>query len=112
MVTLSDLESGRRAEANEKEFAALRGCSVFTLQKERVEGTGPPFRKTETGRIFYPRESILEYFSKGICRSTSEYDTSTYQAKLKKAWKAKSSKTCTASGGGENIVGPVVPDHA
>jgi hypothetical protein len=87
MVTISDLENGLRPRVSEKEFAALRGCSQSTLQKERLRGCGPKFLKDlVTQRIYYPAESILEFFDRAVaCRSTSDYDTKLQQSRLETA---------------------------
>lgn len=74
MVRMQDIESGLRPQISEREFAALRGCSRTTLQKDRVRGKGTPFLKDPvTGRIAYAARDVLAYFARSTrCRSTSE----------------------------------------
>jgi hypothetical protein len=87
MVTLEDLEDGARPRITEREFAALRGCSQSTLQKERVAGKGPQFLKDPiTGRIYYEARAVIEYFQRAqVCQSTCEYETGHYHSRLTKA---------------------------
>jgi hypothetical protein len=89
MLTLEDLRSGQRPQVSEREFAKLRNCSVATLQKDRVRGSGIPFLKNpRTGRISYEAEAVLDYFENlQRCNSTSEYDTSAWHERLTKARK-------------------------
>lgn len=92
MVTVEQLKTGERPNITEAEFAALRGCSRSTLQKERLTGRGPAFIKIkENGRIRYEAQTILDYLSNmgQVCLSTSEYDTSTAQQNILKALSQK-----------------------
>jgi hypothetical protein len=73
-VTLTDLRTGARARISPKEFAALRGCSEATLCRERLEGSGPNFRRDEKDRVWYDGTVVLEYFdSLPSYKSTSQY---------------------------------------
>lgn len=94
MVTIGELRSGARPRISEKELAQLRGCSVGTVRKDRVRGTGVPFLKDpETARVTYAAETVLAYFDRAMpCYSTSEYDTSANQERLDKARKAQSER--------------------
>ena len=54
-----------------QEYAAWRQCSLKTLERERVAGTGCPF--VSVGRRVYYREEDIEAFLAGrVRRSTSE----------------------------------------
>src|SRR6185437_12891755 len=93
MITVDDLRSRRRPRINEREYDQLRGCSVATPQKERVNGKGIPFLKDPvTGRISYAAEEVLAFLDRARPhRSTAEYDTTPQQIRLEKARNAWSS---------------------
>lgn len=56
---------------DEKACAALRGCAVPTLQKERVRGDGPRFVKM--GRLVrYRPEDVEAWIEQRIFSSTTE----------------------------------------
>jgi hypothetical protein len=86
-ISIHELQTGSRPLITEREFAYLRGCSQSTLQKERVRGRGAHFLKDpHTGRIFYLADDVIAFLARSLrCRSTSEYDTSSYQSRLSKA---------------------------
>lgn len=48
-----------------KEAAAVRRTTVGHLANERNRGLGPPICKLG-GRIFYPKDSLVEYISSRI----------------------------------------------
>jgi hypothetical protein len=56
----------------ETELAKRWGCTVRKLQKDRLQGRGPPFLKIG-GAIRYRLADIEEYESKCKYNSTSEY---------------------------------------
>jgi hypothetical protein len=87
MVTIEELKSGARPRISEREFAQLRGCSVATVQKDRVKGKGAPFLKDPvTGRVSYAADAALAFLDRAVpCRSTGDYDTSAHQSRLDKA---------------------------
>ena len=57
-----------------QEYAAWRQCSLKTLERERIAGTGCQF--VSVGRRIYYREEDIEAFLAGrVRRSTSETRT-------------------------------------
>jgi predicted DNA-binding transcriptional regulator AlpA len=56
--------------------ALLVGLSARTLEKHRVYGTGPVYRKLG-GRVVYAVEDLLSWSEKGARRSTSDAGTGT-----------------------------------
>jgi hypothetical protein len=53
------------------EFAQLRRCSVRTLERERVTGTGCPFVRL-SGRVLYRVADIDRYLATKVRTSTSD----------------------------------------
>ena len=75
MVTLHELRGGRRAHVSPKEFANLRGCSQATLSRERLQGTGIPFRRDGKGMIWYSAADVQAYFdSMPIFQNSAQYE--------------------------------------
>jgi hypothetical protein len=53
------------------EYAEKRRCSVRTIERERVTGTGCKFIKIGRKVLYRPRD-VLEFIERHSCRSTSE----------------------------------------
>lgn len=88
-LRLEDLVLGRRACISEKEYAQLKGCSVYKFQRDRYQGRGTPFQKDEHGRIWYKAADVIaDLVERETHRSTNEYDTSAHLQRLAKARKA------------------------
>lgn len=85
VVTVDDLRSGRVARINTHQYAALKGNSVYTHQRNRVLGKGIPFQKDESGRVWYRAEDVLAELDAPVHRSTREFDTSVNLERLTKA---------------------------
>lgn len=97
MFCFDDVTSGRRPFINEREYAQLKGCSVYKLQRDRYLGKGIPFHKDQdTGRILYSAENILADLQGTVHHSTSEYDTTSHVKRLSAARKAKQVRLDTA----------------
>ena len=88
VICIDDLISGRRPCISEREYAQLKGCSVYKFQRDRYQGKGTPFRRDEFGRISYSAKDVLADLLRKTHRSTSEYDTSAQIHRLSKARKA------------------------
>jgi hypothetical protein len=93
-ITIADLKSGTCPFINDREFAALRGCSVATTAKERSQKKGIRFYKDpQTGRVFYRAEDVVAYFDAFIpCTSTLDYDTREQQEQLERAREVAAAK--------------------
>lgn len=92
VVKLIDLVEGRRAKIRPSEFAALRGCSIATLSRERWQGSPIPFEKDEnSGRVLYDAIDVLNYLNNVKHTSTSEYshDGNQRMEKARAAWKTQ-----------------------
>jgi hypothetical protein len=59
-----------------KKAAAYLGLSARTLEKHRVCGTGPVYRKIG-GRIIYTKEDMDRWVARGFRTSTSDPGTDT-----------------------------------
>jgi hypothetical protein len=86
-ICLDDLVSGRRPCITEREYAQLKGCSVYKFQRDRGTGIGTPFQKDERGRIWYSAQDVLADLQRQTHQSTSEYDTRYQRENLAKARK-------------------------
>lgn len=85
-LTVEDLRSGRRAEISTREYARLKGCSPYTLERKRWLKKGIPYKTDpETGRVSYRAEDVLKDLDGPTRRSTCEYDTSANVERLTKA---------------------------
>lgn len=56
---------------DENGASAIIGVSVSSLQKMRVDGTGPVYAKIGN-RVRYPVEGLKAYVAERVVRSTSE----------------------------------------
>ncbi|QKR98272.1 helix-turn-helix domain-containing protein [Sphingomonas sp. CL5.1] len=54
-----------------KEAAYYVGLSSRTLEKHRIYGTGPAYRKVG-GRVIYTIEDLRAWADRGACASTSD----------------------------------------
>jgi hypothetical protein len=62
----------RQAEyITQAEYAQLRRCSVRTIERERLHGTGCPFVKLG-GRVLYRRTDIDHFMAAHVRNSTSD----------------------------------------
>ncbi len=93
-VTVEDLRNGRRARISSREFSVLSGLSLHTLERDRWQKQGVPFRKDGKGRVWYAAEDVLACIESPKHLSTCEYDTSKNLAALSVA-REKISKDTT-----------------
>jgi hypothetical protein len=85
-VTIDDLRSGRVARITTRQYARLKGNSVYTPQRERVLGKGIPYQKDENGRVWYLAEDVLrDIEGRPLHKSTREYDTQAHLENLRRA---------------------------
>ncbi|WOF44948.1 helix-turn-helix domain-containing protein [Sphingopyxis indica] len=62
---------------NNKEAAAFLRLSPRTLEKQRVVGGGPPFKKFGR-RVLYDQHDLQEWANKRTFDSTSDFKTTKY----------------------------------
>ena len=61
---------------NSQQAADLLHLSVRTLERMRVDGTGPRYRKAGPGkrsRVLYQYEDLIQWLEQQSYQSTSEY---------------------------------------
>lgn len=57
---------------SEKQTAEIIGLNVRSLQRKRVDGSGPPFVRLSERRIGYPEDALQDWIRARTVRSTSE----------------------------------------
>ena len=67
-------KSNMESLLNETLAAKFLGLSTRTLQKWRVEGSGPAFVRISRRAIRYRPSDLQEWVEGNICNSTSEYN--------------------------------------
>jgi hypothetical protein len=86
MISIELLKTGSRAWVFEKELSELTGRSRSLLQKQRLNGTGIPFSRLESGRIVYLADDVLSHIERQPRHlATCEYDSNQKAAHLEQA---------------------------
>lgn len=94
-VTVEDLQSGRTARINPRQFERITGRSIYSQDRDRWQGKGIPFSKDQNGRVWYAAEDVLAFLDNPKHRSTCEYDTKEKIAALSAA-REKLAKSATS----------------